>query len=350
NSTVYNPLVLDDWIKNSFNSFLEKVTETMEKYELSKVLNLALKFVDDLSNWYIRIHRKEIKDGSSGVLGDLLSRFSIVMAPFTPFFSEYCYQSISKNGSLSVHFEMYPKKFITEEDDFEYSKEVIEAVRSIREQKQISLKTPLCEATIYCSEEFKKTISRYIDTILQECNILKLTFKEEDSISVKLSVKPFFENLRKDRSTMKLKMEAIRKLSEEEVEDLLQGSISSNGVVLSKEDVLVEKELVGDNSGLSKVHRLFIVSVDDTLTEEVVEIRDAREFNSFIQQLRKKLGLKVEDNVNIYIEDSLEDESSKLKEICRKHFDIIFGNEGEYCGEGIYSYKKIEYKVIVKKK
>lgn len=337
----HKPLVLDDWIKNSFNNFLMKVTETMEKYELSKVLNFSLKFIDDLSNWYIRIHRKEIKDGCSAVLRDLLVNFSIVMAPFTPFFSEYCYQSISPGGS--VHFEMYPKMFRAEEDVFESSKEVIEAIRSIREQKQISLKTPLCEAVIYCSDEFKDTIKRYLDTILKECNVLKITFREEGAIPVRLSVKPFFENLKKDIPTMKVKMGAIRKMTDKDIEEITQKDISINGINLSKDDVLIIKELVSNDNGLSKVYKSFIVTLDDTLTEEVVEIRDAREFNSFVQQLRKKLGLKVQDDVNIHIENE------KLKEFCRKHFEIVFSEDGDYVGEEIYKYEKKEYKVTVKK-
>ncbi|EOB12110.1 Isoleucyl-tRNA synthetase, cytoplasmic [Nosema bombycis CQ1] len=338
-STEPEELVLDNWIKNSFNDFLSKVEETMNKYELSKVIRYALQFIDDLSNWYIRIHRKEIKDGSSAVLRELLEGFSIIMAPFTPFFSEYCYQTTSKGES--VHFEMYPKKFETQEDTFESAKEVIEAIRSIREQKQISLKTPICEATFYCSLKFRNRLDRYLETITKECNVLKISFKDEDAISVTLKAKPYFENLKKDMKTMKKKMNIISKFTEKDIENILQRDLEYEGLVIKKDDVMLVKELTSDKDGLSKVAHSFILTLNNTLTKEVLELRDAREFNSFIQQLRKKLGLKIEDNVYIDIQ------SDYIKEVCSKHFNIVFGTEGEKVGEEQYVKEGNEYKVTV---
>ncbi|EOB12321.1 Isoleucyl-tRNA synthetase [Nosema bombycis CQ1] len=260
------------------------------------------------------------------------------MAPFTPFFSEYSYQTTSKDES--VHFEMYPKKFETQEDTFESAKEVIEIIRSIREQKQISLKTPICEATVYCSLKFRNRVDRYLETISKECNVLKISFKDEDAISVTLKAKPYFENLKKDMKTMKKKMDIISKFTEKDIENILQRDLEYEGLVIKKNDVMLVKELTADKDGLSKVAHSFILTLNNTLTKEVLELRDAREFNSFIQQLRKKLGLKIEDNVYIDIQ------SDYIKEVCSKHFNIVFGTEGEKVGEEQYK-EGNEYKVTV---
>jgi isoleucyl-tRNA synthetase len=238
---------------------------------------------------------------------------------------------------------MYPKKFETQEDTFESAKDVIEAIRSVREQKKINLKTPICEATVYCSLEFRNRLDRYLETISKECNVLKISFKDEDAISVTLKAKPYFENLKKDMKTMKKKMNIISKFTEKDIENILQRDLEYEGFVIKKDDIMIVKELTSDKDGLSKVCNSFILTLNNTLTKEVLELRDAREFNSFIQQLRKKLGLKSEDDVYIDIQ------SDYFKEVCSKHFNIVFGIEGEKVGEEQYK-EGNEYKVTVYQK
>jgi len=81
-----------------------------------------VRFIDQLTNWYVRLNRNRLKgaDGeeeaksSLSVLFETLLILCSLMAPFTPFFTEYVYQCLLPVGSPrraveSVHFTSIPE-------------------------------------------------------------------------------------------------------------------------------------------------------------------------------------------------------------------------------------------------
>jgi len=63
------------------------------------------KFVDELTNWYIRLNRKRFWKGEMDndkisayqTLYEVLLNFSKLISPFAPFISEEIYQSLKEN-------------------------------------------------------------------------------------------------------------------------------------------------------------------------------------------------------------------------------------------------------------
>lgn len=337
---VSGTLPMDGWIEASFSTFAARVTERMRRYELSTVLGLAIGFIDDLSNWYIRICRKDIKAGHHAVLGRVLCGFSVVMAPFTPFFSEYSFQSLSPGES--VHFEMYPMCNHVEHP-FEAAKDVIAAVRQLREANTISLKTPLKSATVLADNAFRSRIREYSDVIRAECNILQLVLEDESSSTFHVSVKPNFMALKRDASTMKRKMDAISRLSEAQIKTLLTSPLAVDGMEILQDDVLIAKKIVCD-SGVSQAFDGFNIVVDNTQDEEILEMKAAREFHSYIQKLRKSSGLDVKDDVAVDIP------CPALRDIVSRHFGTVFGDSGMLCGEGLFEFDGAAHRVSLYKR
>lgn len=333
-------LPMDGWIEASFSKFVVGVTERMRRYELAYILNLALRFIDDLSNWYIRIYRKEIRTGHHSLLSRILREFSIVMGPFTPFFSEYSYQSLSPGES--VHFQMYPV-YESKTHPFEGAKDIIAAIRYLRETNSISLKTPLKSATILAGNDLHERVREYGDVIKSECNIVDLIYKDEDPSLMSVSVKPNFEGLKKDMSTMKKKMGVIPRMSEEQIKTLMASSLVVDGMEILQSDVLITKKIVCD-SGISQAFGDFNVIVDNSMDENIIEMKIAREFHSYIQKLRKNVGLSVGDDVVVKVD------CQKLKDIVSKHFAIAFGDLGILCGEGSYEFDGGSYPVTLYKR
>ncbi|KAG5859015.1 isoleucyl-tRNA synthetase [Encephalitozoon hellem] len=333
-------LPMDGWIRASFNNFTASLTEKMKGYELSSVLTLALRFIDDLSNWYIRMYRKEIRSGHHAVLGEILQKFSIVMAPFTPFFSEYSYQSLSPGES--VHFQEYPV-CNSETHPFEMAKSVITAVRRLREMNSISLKTPLKSATLVSSNSLYEEIRDYTDAIKTECNVLELLHKEEGKSMFDITVKPNFLSLKRDKATMKKKMEIIKNLSSDQMYSLLGSPLNVGDLEILQDDVLIVKKIKCDK-GISQEFGDFSIIIDDTQDENIVEMKAAREFHSYVQKLRKSVGLSINDDVVVDIE------CPDLKRIVNKYFDISFGNLGTLCGKGSYEFDGGSHPVSLYKK
>ncbi len=93
---------LDKWILAFTQSLLDWVHQEMKAYRLYTVVPRLLKFIDSLTNWYVRFNRKRLK-GANGeedarlalwTLGEVLLALTKAMSPFTPFFAEWLYQKL----------------------------------------------------------------------------------------------------------------------------------------------------------------------------------------------------------------------------------------------------------------
>ena len=107
--------ILDRWIQSRTAALVLKFKKQMESYQLYGITALVEEYLEDLSNWYIRLNRSRIK-GANGpqeaktslaLLHDALYRFTLVMAPFTPFYAEHSFQQLQalspRSEAESVH-------------------------------------------------------------------------------------------------------------------------------------------------------------------------------------------------------------------------------------------------------
>jgi len=107
---------LDQWILSALNELIQNVTDGMENYDLQKAASPIFKFIDDLTNWYIRRSRRRFwksendtdKDEAYATLYEVLLKTSQVIAPFMPFVAEEIYQNLSgiKNEKLKIKNEL----------------------------------------------------------------------------------------------------------------------------------------------------------------------------------------------------------------------------------------------------
>ncbi len=94
---------LDRWILSELNTLIENVTEQMDKYDLQRATDPLVRFLDDLTNWYIRRSRRRFWKSENDVdkkeayqtLHIVLETFAQLMAPFAPFIMEEVYQSLT---------------------------------------------------------------------------------------------------------------------------------------------------------------------------------------------------------------------------------------------------------------
>jgi isoleucyl-tRNA synthetase len=153
--------VTDLWILSSVQTLIKFVRAEMAAYRLYTVVPILLKFIDQLTNWYIRFNRKRLK-GSSGredcyqaisTLHYVLMQQTILMAPFTPFFAEHLYQTLrlglpESQRQLSVHFCAIPNcddSLVNANVEASMIKlqNVVELARQARDRRTLPVKTPL---------------------------------------------------------------------------------------------------------------------------------------------------------------------------------------------------------------
>ena len=176
---------LDRWLCAALQGLVTFVRAEMAAYRLYTVVPRLVKFINDLTNWYIRLNRRRLRgtDGdaeartSLAVLWAVLFDLARLMAPFTPFISESMYlslkawatpesvlatPSLATAGSAlsdtpgtadSVHYCAIPlpRPELTDAACVARTslmQTVIELGRTARERRTLSLKTPIREVIV----------------------------------------------------------------------------------------------------------------------------------------------------------------------------------------------------------
>jgi isoleucyl-tRNA synthetase len=223
---------------------------------------------------------------------------------------------------------------------------VIEGIRQLRESNKISLKTPLKCAKIISKNEAE--ITKYLEDIKAECNLLEVVFCKEENYQFRESAKPNFSKIcGEDKDLKKEKISYIRNIKKEELDKLLkegkirveyclkeQGSKGKKACFdITQDEILYTREVVGEE-GKYKSFGEFSVILDLCITEDLVERKEAREFNSFVQKMRKKACLKVEDYAAISVENR------ELANLANRFYKLNIGEgKGEVLGEDVFCYK-----------
>jgi isoleucyl-tRNA synthetase len=116
---------MDRWIISATQNLIKLVRAEMDTYRLYNVVKPLLSFLDQLTNWYVRLNRTRMK-GEEGVkeqqqslniLYEVILTTTILMSCITPFITEHMYQNL-KNGlgeadkemnQPSIHFLQIPE-------------------------------------------------------------------------------------------------------------------------------------------------------------------------------------------------------------------------------------------------
>jgi len=253
--------VLDKWIISRLNTLAKKVGENLENYDIVSGARLFLKFVDDLSNWYIRRSRKrfqkpktlEEKEKVCSILRYVLMEISKLLAPFTPFISEYIYQTLkSKEDLLSVHLNDYPKyneELINKEleDNMVEAREVVALVLAERVKAGIKVRQPLSLLKI---SKHKIKDSNLFDLIKEEVNVKEIEVDAGLKTDIDLDI-TLTEELKKEGQIREIarKIQQMRKEFDVEPRDKVvigYKQDSDIGVLLRDNKSLIEKDAVVD--------------------------------------------------------------------------------------------------------
>ncbi len=311
-----NPL--DRWILSSLSQMIEEIAREMDAYNLQRAANRFEKFVDDLTNWYIRRSRRRFwksrsdadKRDAYETLYHVLLTFSKTAAPFIPFTTEMIYRNLRTDDMPeSVHLCNFPEP-VTERDVYleEQMTHTMTAVtlgRFLRSQHQLKTRQPLAKAMIVVHDEsIRDMLNETTDIIAEELNVKTIEFSADDESLVHRSAKPNFKLLgAKLGSKMKEAATLISGFGALEVNNLLSGGTStlnfSDGSVLEigADEVVIQRD---EKAGIPvAAGECITVALDTNLTRELEEEGFAREFVSKVQNLRKERDLDVSDRIQL---------------------------------------------------
>jgi isoleucyl-tRNA synthetase len=314
--------VLDQWIMSRLQTLKQTVAIEMEGYRLYNVVPALFAFIEDLTNWYIRLNRGRFwgedisadKIAAYSTLYEVLMELSKVMAPFAPFLSEHLYQALAELAGQpaqpnSVHLCDYPEAESVKvkpglETAVERMQQVILLGRQKREEVKIGLRTPLSSLTIINSDEALLDDMRRIERYVQEeLNVQSVAYSTDESAYIELCAKPNFPLLGKRLGKrMKSFAAVIDVLTPEQIALLQQSgrlelTVDGETEAFSAEEVRVQQQARAGTNTLSNSQ--IAVDLNCQLTPELIRGGYAREVVNRIQRARKDMNFAVSDRVAV---------------------------------------------------
>ncbi len=310
--------ILDQWLLSKLQTLVKNVNHEMQNYRLYNVVPELFNFIEDLTNWYIRLNRRRFweegmtpdKTAAYSTLYTTLESLSRLMAPFAPFLADHIYQELKGFGGKieeSVHLCSFPEADearinSTLEIAVGRMQQVVLLGRQKRINEGVKVKTPLNTLkVIHQDQDLLKEMSKLEEYIKIELNIKNIQYLTNESDFVVLSAKPNLpvlgKKLGKEMGAFK---PLIEKLSSVDVQRIESGEkVNINNVDFDASEILVFRNAKPGTQALT--NRLITIDLDCTLDQNLIDEGLAREMVNRIQKTRKDSNFNVADRIEVTI-------------------------------------------------
>ena len=309
---------MDRWVLSRLHTLIAQVDERMTTYDITGSSRLMQDFVDELSNWYVRRNRERYwgkdmtqdKINAYMTLYTVLEAFIRVAAPFVPFITESIYQnlvrSVFPDALISVHLCGFPVSdsswIDTErEEQMDIAQHIVFMGRACRNTAAIKNRQPLSKIYVVAP---KVLAEEYAQIIREELNIRELVYLTDAAELMDYKFKPQLRTLgKKLGAKLSAAKDLIAALPGRGTMDALRDKgfvtiiVDGESIQLDTEDLLVENI---QPEGLStQADRDYTVSLDTSMTQELIEDGFVREIISKVQTQRKETGFEVTDRIRL---------------------------------------------------
>ncbi len=304
--------MMDKWILSELNALIAEVDNAYSEFDSQNAGKVLARFIDDLSNWYVRRSRRRFWDGDAAALATLhecLVTLTQLLSPMVPFITEHVWQELVKvadpSAANSVHLTDFPvadKSLINLELNAQVAmtRRVVELGRSARAESAIKIRQPLQRALI-SANGWSTLPTDMKDQIADELNVIDLAdIAEADGDLVDISVKANFKSLGAKFG--------------KEVQDIAKAIAAIDATTLVKElrksgsaqvatweidlaDLVITE--VPKSGWMVASHDGESVALDLELTPALVEAGNVREVIRFIQERRKSDGFEIADRIKV---------------------------------------------------
>ena len=310
---------LDRWALSRLQATVAAVRENMDAFDCTTAGKAIAAYVEELSNWYVRLSRRRFWEGDRAAFATLrhcLLETAAMLAPFTPFLADEIHHNLaggeaSAFGELpdSVHLRDFP---LVEESlsDPELERAMatvrltVELGRAARAQAKAKVRQPLRRAVIVASDQERAAIEAEADLVRSELNVKELDFVHEEAELIAYRVTPNYRSLGpRFGKLMPQVAAAIEALDASHVARAIEAgsgvgvNVDGHDHSLSPEDVsLVMEPLEGYQVEAEAGHAVALaLELDEELRREGL----AREIVHAVQNARKQAGLEITDRIEL---------------------------------------------------
>jgi len=304
--------MMDQWIISELNALIVEVDKAYNDFDSQNAGRVLARFIDDLSNWYVRRSRRRFWDGDVAALATLhecLTTVTQLLAPMVPFIAEHTWQVLVRpadSGAVaSVHLTDFPvadSSLINAglNEQVAMTRRVVELGRSARAESAIKIRQPLQRALISAQgwaslpEDMKAQIS-------DELNVIELEdIANADGDLVDISVKANFKSL--GAKYGKAVQDVAKLVAAADATALVKGLRSTGTATLGDFAIDIDDLVVTEvpKSGwMVASHDGESVALDLALSPELIASGNVREVIRLIQERRKSDGFEISDRISV---------------------------------------------------
>ncbi len=309
---------MDCWVLSRLNTLVKTTGENLDALKITEAGREMQRFVDDLSNWYVRRCRERYwgkdmtpdKEAAYMTLFTVLNTLAHISAPFVPFLAESMYQNlvrtVDKAAPESIHLCNWPvvnESFIDPalEQNMDEVLAIVVLGRAVRSAANLKNRQPL--SAMYVQGSALDPL--YVSIIADELNVKKVEFVADASSFISYQVKPQLKTLGPRYGKILPKIGQY--LAGSGIGDAVVAAhnsgksysfdVDGTEVVLGAEDVLVSA--VEKEGFMSLTERDLTVVLDTNLTPALIDEGFVREIVSKVQTMRKEAGFEVTDHIKL---------------------------------------------------
>jgi len=323
----------DRWILSELQLLIKTVSESYESYDVTRAARAIEEFVDvNLSNWYVRLSRKRFWKGEAddkknayATLHECLLVTAQLMSPIAPFFGEWLYQNLhqSQNPSplergrgevKSIHLTLLPKAKenlidSTLSESMRLAQKASSLIHSVRKLNNLRVRQPLAKVYVNAADEHLLSLLDKVSLLIKDETNVKEVITFDPKIGQQLFTKSVLPDLKKLGKALGPKINEVKNLLTNLSQDEI-ATLESKGLTLTfadgtqhtiqRDDVLIK---TSDAVGMaSATDGEITVAVDTTLTDDLKKEGIARDLVNRVQNLRKDMGLEVQDKIRIEVQ------------------------------------------------
>lgn len=330
----------DKWLLAKTNEFVKNSAENYKNQRFYAVAADFEEFVDELSNWYIRVNRRRFwkSDDEQDKLNAYYSLYTAlkkicqIMSPIIPFLTEYIWQNMTRalepNEKESIFLAKFPS--CTEKNKWqnliaetEEVRDIITIAQRLRNEKQIKIKQPLKTMYLVANKLADKASKDFEEIIKDELNVKEIVFEKDNN---KFNDAYLSVNFKTAGAVLKGDVQKVKNLlaevGETEMKALVKlyksGKISIAGFKDLDSSLFVLNYKAKEDYVIATENEKTVV-LDITIDNNLLLEGLSRELIRQIQVMRKEANFKVEDRIII----ALNTESEILNAVISKYLDRI---------------------------
>ena len=318
---------IDRWILALLQRTISRATESLDAFDVLGAGRAIERFVERLSNWYVRRNRRRFWKSASGkdkqsaylTLYECLETLSRLVAPVMPFLSEAVYgnlvRRVDDNAPPSVHMARWPEVDESKRDDalvaeFEVVQRIVTLGRTARNDSRTRVRQPLSRLLVRVpGDRDARAVRRHEAQIREELNVKALEMVASDADLVTYRVKPNLPRIGKRYGRLVpairdalARADAAALASAVARGDSFDLAVGGETLRFEADDVLIETSSAPGYASAEEGG--YLVGLDTRLDDGLILEGLARELVRTVQETRKQAGLEVSDRIALRIEGS----------------------------------------------